>query len=107
MKFLRIIVVAICAAYGAIIGAANLAQATPMSGLLQAAPGVLGLEKLNAQAFPVEKTYHHYRRHHRHYYRRHYWHRPYYRRHYYHRRYYRPYWRHRYYYPYYHRRYYW
>jgi hypothetical protein len=107
MKFLRIIVLAACAAYGGIIGAANLAQATPMSGLLQAAPGVLDIEKLNAQAFPVEKTYYHYRRHYRHYYRRHYWHRPYYRRHYYHRRYYRPYWRHRYYYPYYHRRYYW
>jgi hypothetical protein len=43
MKSLRIIVFAACAAYGAIIGA-NLAQATPMNGLLPAAPAGLPVE---------------------------------------------------------------
>jgi hypothetical protein len=45
MKILRIIVLATCAAYGAIIGS-NLAQATPMNGLLPAAPAGLPVENV-------------------------------------------------------------
>ncbi len=86
MKFLRILVLAICAAYGAVIGGASLSQATPMKGLLLAAPAVGALEKPYMEAFPVEKIY----------YRRHYYH-PYHYRRYYHRRYYHPYY-HRHYY---------
>jgi hypothetical protein len=79
MKFIRIVVLAACAAYGAIIGGANLAQATPMNGLSLAEPVVLTLEKPVVDAFPVEKTYYYHRRHyyhhnyHRHYYHRRYW----------------------------------
>jgi hypothetical protein len=50
MKLLRIIVLAVCAAYGAIIGGANLAQATPMNGLLPAAPA--GLPAVEHVQFP-------------------------------------------------------
>ncbi|WOJ91603.1 hypothetical protein RZS28_19240 (plasmid) [Methylocapsa polymorpha] len=87
MKFIRIVVLAACAAYGAIIGGANLAQATPMNGVGMAAPAVLTLEKPIADAFPVEKTYY--------YHRRHYYH-PYYHRRYYHRHYHNRYYHHRY-----------
>ena len=94
MKFLRMLVLAICAAYGAVIGGVSLSQATPMKGLLLAAPAVGALEKPYMEAFPVEKTYYYYRRHYYHpyhyrrYYHRRYYH-PYYHRHYYHRH-----WRH-------------
>jgi hypothetical protein len=88
MKFIRIAVLAACAACGAIIGSANLAQATPMNGLSQAAPAVLTLEKPIVDAFPVEKTYYYYHR-------RHYYH-PYYHRRYYHRYYHHRYYHHRY-----------
>jgi len=92
MKYLKILVIAACAALGAMIGGAGSSQATPMSGLLLGAPAVQALETLDAKASPVEKAY----------WRRHYWRRHYWRRHYWHRRYYHPYWHRRYY----HRRYY-
>ncbi|WP_156898086.1 hypothetical protein [Methylocapsa acidiphila] len=89
MKFIRIVVLAACAAYGAIIGGANLAQATPMNGVGMTAPAVLIIEKPIADAFPVEKTYYYYHR--RHYYHP-YYHRRYYHRHYHHRYYHHRYW---------------
>ena len=48
MKLLRIIVLAACAAYGAIIGGANLAQGTPMNGLLLAALSACRLSMFNS-----------------------------------------------------------
>jgi len=92
MKLVRIFVLAVCAALGAIIGGAGLAQAAPTAGVSLAAPAVLTLEKPVIGAFPVEKTY--WRRWHR-WHRYHYYH-PYYHRwhryHYYHRHYWHP-WR--------------
>jgi hypothetical protein len=61
MKLLRIIVLAACAAYGAIIGGANLAQATPMNGLLPAAPVGLPVEHVQFPCvFPFNCGYGYY-----------------------------------------------
>ena len=60
MKLLRIIVFAACAAYGAIIGA-NLAQATPINGLLPAAPAGLPVEHVQFPCvFPLNCGYGYY-----------------------------------------------
>lgn len=97
MKFSRLLSVAALAAFGALVGGASVVQATPMAGLLSAVPAVRALEKPDAVAVPIEKSY---------YYRRHYRH-PYYHRRYYYRYYYHPrYYRRHYYHPYYHRYYY-
>lgn len=98
MKFSRLLAVAALAAFGALVGGASVVQATPMAGLLSAAPAVRTLEKPDVVAVPIEKSYYYYRRHYRH---------PYYHRRYYHRYYYHPrYYRRHYYHPYYHRYYY-
>lgn len=61
MKLLRIIVLAACAAYGAIIGGANLAQGTPMNGLLLAAPVGLPVEHVQFPCvFPFNCGYGYY-----------------------------------------------
>jgi hypothetical protein len=61
MKSLRIIVLAACAAYGAIIGGANLAQATPMNGLLPAASVGLPVEHVQFPCvFPFNCGYGYY-----------------------------------------------
>ena len=63
MKLLRIIVLAACAAYGAIIGGANLAQATPMNGLLPAAHASLPVEHVQFPCvFPFNCGYGYYGR---------------------------------------------
>ena len=58
----RIIVLAACAAYGAIIGGASLAQATPMKGLLPAAPAGLPVEHVQFPCvFPFNCGYGYYK----------------------------------------------
>lgn len=85
MKLVRILVLAACAAYGAIIGGATLAQAAPMTGVSLAAPAVRTLETPAVGAFPVEKTYWYYRRWHYYHPYYHRWHRWHYYHPYYHR----------------------
>jgi hypothetical protein len=61
MKLLRIIVFAACAAYGAIICGANLAQATPMNGLLPTVPAGLPVEHVQFPCvFPFNCGYGYY-----------------------------------------------
>lgn len=102
MKLARILVLAACTAFGAIVGALGPAQAAPTAGLALAAPTVRSLEQSAVESFPVEKTYYYYRRHYYHpYYHR--WNRRHYYRHYYHPYYHR--WhRYHYYRPYHYRR---
>lgn len=98
---LRIVPRLAIAALAAFLTGATVVEATPASGLSQAAPAVRALAAPAEGS--VERAHYYYRRYYRPYYhRRHY--RRYYHRRYYRPYYYRPYYRH-YYRPYYHRRY--